>query len=178
MKELILKVERWAQDRNLINGCKPIDQAMKLFSEAGELADNIGKGRDIKDDVGDCAVVAIIVSKQLSKSIVDELSFDRLNWAEDTNKQLVLKLMQTICEFNESASLGYWHYGIARRLFNILGAIARNHKTTLEECLSVAYNDISERRGILWNGIFVKTTDDNYDDIKSMFDKSIEDNFN
>ena len=56
MKELILKVEQWAQDRNLINGCKPIDQAMKLFSEAGELADNIGKGRDIKDDVGDVLV--------------------------------------------------------------------------------------------------------------------------
>jgi len=177
VKELILKVEQWAQDRNLINGCKPIDQAMKLFSEAGELADNIGKGRDIKDDVGDVTVVLTIISKQLGESLTD-FNFENLEWAEGENKQLVQRLMQSLCEFTESASNGYFHYGIARRLFNILNAIARNHKTTLEECLSVAYNDISERMGILWNGIFVKTTDDNYDDIKSMFDKSIEDNFN
>ena len=43
MKELILKIEQWAEDRNIIKGSQPIDQAMKLFSEFGELADNVGK---------------------------------------------------------------------------------------------------------------------------------------
>lgn len=162
MNELILKIEQWAEDRNLIKGSDPLSQAMKLFSEAGELADNIGKGRCVKDDIGDCAVVAIIISKQLDKSVASELAFDRLTWAEDTNKQLTLRLIQTICEFNESASLGYWHYGIARRLFNILNAIAANHKTTLEECLAVAYNDIKDRKGIMHDGIFIKESDPRY----------------
>ena len=175
MKELILKVEQWAQDRNLINGCKPIDQAMKLFSEAGELADNIGKGRDIKDDVGDVLVVMIIISKQLGATLS---SFNAPEWAEDTNKKLLLKLQGSLVDYVELAQYKSFPSGIVKRILNILNGIAQNHKTTLEECLSVAYNDISERRGILWNGIFVKTTDDNYDDIKSMFDKSIEDNFN
>ena len=45
MNELIQKIEQWATDRNIIKGSKPIDQAMKLFSEFGELADNVGKYR-------------------------------------------------------------------------------------------------------------------------------------
>ncbi|MFZ2966214.1 MAG: MazG-like family protein, partial [Leuconostoc falkenbergense] len=69
MNELIAKIEQWAEDRNIIKGSKPIDQAMKLFSEFGELADNVGKGRDCRDDIGDCAVVLIIMCKQLNKPI-------------------------------------------------------------------------------------------------------------
>ena len=36
IEELVLLIEQWAEDRNIINGTKPIDQAMKLFSEFGE----------------------------------------------------------------------------------------------------------------------------------------------
>ncbi len=38
MKELILNIEQWAEDRNIIKGAKPLDQAMKLFAEFGELS--------------------------------------------------------------------------------------------------------------------------------------------
>ena len=170
MKELILKVEQWAQDRNLINGCKPIDQAMKLFSEAGELADNIGKGRDIKDDVGDVLVVMIIISKQLGATLS---SFNAPEWAEDTNKKLLLKLQGSLVDYVELAQYKSFQSGIVKRILNILNGIARNHKTTLEECLSVAYDDIKYRKGIMHNGIFIKSTDPVYDSIV----KSIEDNY-
>ena len=170
MKELILKVEQWAQDRNLINGCKPIDQAMKLFSEAGELADNIGKGRDIKDDAGDVLVVLIVISKQLGATLT---AFDAPQWAEDTNKKLMLKLNGSLVEFIEWAEYKSFPSGIVKRILNILNGIARNHKTTLEECLSVAYNDIKDRKGIMHNGTFIKSTDPVYDSIV----KSIEDNY-
>ena len=54
MNELIAKIEQWAEDRNIIKGSKPIDQAMKLFfKNLDELADNVGKGRDCRDDLGD-----------------------------------------------------------------------------------------------------------------------------
>ena len=170
MKELILKVEQWAQDRNLINGCKPIDQAMKLFSEAGELADNIGKCRDIKDDVGDVLVVMIIIAKQLGATLS---SFNAPEWAEDTNKKLLLKLQGSLVEYAEWAEYKSFPSGIVKRILNILNGIARNHKTTIEECLSVAYNDIKDRKGIMHNGTFIKSTDPVYDSIV----KSIEDNY-
>lgn len=69
MEQLIKQIEQWAEDRNIIKGSKPIDQAMKLFSEFGELADNVGKGRDCRDDIGDIFVVLTIICKQLGSSI-------------------------------------------------------------------------------------------------------------
>ena len=170
MKELILKVEQWAADRNLIAGCQPIDQAMKLFSEAGELADNIGKGRCVKDDIGDVAVVLTIITKQLGKTLAD---VDAPQWAEGDNKTLMLKLQNSLTDFVECATFGGFSYGLCRRILNILNAIARNHKTTLEECLAVAYDDIKDRKGVMYNGVFVKSTDPAYNDVI----KSIESNF-
>lgn len=34
---LVQSIEQWAEDRNIIKGAKPIDQAMKLFSELMEV---------------------------------------------------------------------------------------------------------------------------------------------
>ena len=33
-----------------------MSQTLKLVAEVGELCDNVNKGRDIKDDIGDCLV--------------------------------------------------------------------------------------------------------------------------
>jgi len=109
MQGLINKVEKWAHDRNLINGSDSKTQMLKLISEIGELADNINKGRDCRDDIGDCLVVLTIIAAQ----------------------QII----------------------------------------TLEDCLSVAYNDIKDRNGILWNGVFIKETDNAYTHAKEMVDQ-------
>jgi len=106
MEELINKVEQWAHDQNIINGSDSKTQMLKLISEIGELADNINKGRDCRDDIGDCLVVLTIIAAQ---------------------------------------------QGI-----------------TLMDCLSVAYNDIKQRKGVLYDGVFIKDTDDAYDDAVKM----------
>lgn len=102
MQELINKVEQWAHDRNIINGSDSKTQMLKLISEIGELADSINKGRDCRDDIGDCLVVLTIIAAQ---------------------------------------------QGII-----------------LRDCLSVAYNDIKNRKGVLYDGVFIKDTDSAYDE--------------
>ena len=52
-------ISQWHKDRNLIDGSTDKDQYLKLIQEAGELSDNICKGKDIKDDIGDMMVVLI-----------------------------------------------------------------------------------------------------------------------
>ena len=52
-------ISQWHKDRNLIDGSTDKDQYLKLIQEAGELSDNICKGNDIKDDIGDMMVVLI-----------------------------------------------------------------------------------------------------------------------
>ena len=55
--DLIQKASAWSHDRGIIKNGKIETQALKLVSEMGELADNVAKGRDVKDDIGDCLVV-------------------------------------------------------------------------------------------------------------------------
>jgi len=64
MQELIEKVEQWHVDRNLIDGANDKDQVLKLLQEMGELSDNVCKGNDIRDDLGDMLVVMINIMKR------------------------------------------------------------------------------------------------------------------
>lgn len=69
--ELEIIIGQWHQDRNLINGSTDKDQYMKLIQEAGELSDNICKGKDIKDDIGDIIVVLINIVKRNDLSLTE-----------------------------------------------------------------------------------------------------------
>ena len=61
---LIRQITDWHHDRNLIEGATDKDQYMKLIQECGELSDNICKGNDIKDDIGDIMVVLINIAER------------------------------------------------------------------------------------------------------------------
>ena len=64
MEELVKKVAQWHHDRNLIKGATDKDQFCKLIQEAGELSDNICKGKDMSDDIGDMIVVLINIPER------------------------------------------------------------------------------------------------------------------
>ena len=68
---LIEKVKCWHYDRNLIKGSTDKDQYLKLIQEAGELSDNICKGQDIRDDIGDMLVVLINIAERNNLSLTD-----------------------------------------------------------------------------------------------------------
>lgn len=57
-------VKQWHYDRNLIDGSDDKTQFAKLIQEAGELSDNICKGKDIKDDIGDMLVVLLNIAER------------------------------------------------------------------------------------------------------------------
>ena len=174
MKELIQKIEQWAKERNIILGSKPIDQAMKLFSEFGELADNVGKGRDCRDDIGDVFVVLTIMSRQYGYAILNFFNFDSFDKLSENNKILVQYLAGDLAQFAFSDQLSVY---VLQKILKTLSLIAYNNGYDFKECVQIAYDDISKRQGILWNGVFIKSTDDNYDEIKSMYEKSIENNY-
>ena len=102
-QELIDAITQWAHNRNLVHGSDCKSHTLKLMSEVGELADNINKGADCRDDIGDCIVVLTILAAQKGYSI--------------------------------------------------------------NECLTISYNDIKDRKGIMYHGVFVKSTDARYEAI-------------
>lgn len=167
MNELIAKIEQWANDRNIIKGSKPIDQAMKLFSEFGELADNVGKGRDCRDDIGDFAVVMTIIMAQCGLSFHAYTSDLTLQSNYDL-KYNVSQLAENMTEFvSDIASNDLISDDSDAFIWCIewLNVIALQVGTTLEECLQIAYDDIKDRKGIMSNGVFIKESDSAYESV-------------
>ena len=76
------KIRQWAEDRNLIEGSKPINQVSKLVEELGELATGVNKNKTdlIADGVGDAVVVLTILAKQCGMNIEDciELAWNEI----------------------------------------------------------------------------------------------------
>ena len=64
-------IKQWHRDRNLIDGANDKDQLAKLIQEMGELSDNICKGKDIRDDIGDMIVVLINIAERNDISITE-----------------------------------------------------------------------------------------------------------
>ena len=64
LPSLINDVTIWHYNRNLINGSSDKDQFHKLIQECAELSDNMCKGRDIRDDIGDILVVLINIAER------------------------------------------------------------------------------------------------------------------
>lgn len=176
MQDLIAKIEQWAEDRNIINGSKPIDQAMKLFSEFGELADNVGKGRDCRDDIGDCAVVMTIIMAQCGLSFhayAENLKFI----SQYDIKYNVSQLGSNISEFVSDIATNYEISDSSDAFIwciEYLNVIAMQIGSSLEECVQIAYDDIKDRHGYMKNGIFIKLSDMTSDD-RNEYEKSIND---
>lgn len=57
IEQLISACTKWSEDRLIFKNGRRETQMLKLMEEMGELASNIAKGRDVRDDLGDCLVV-------------------------------------------------------------------------------------------------------------------------
>ena len=71
---LIQDIIEWHYDRNLIDGSTDKDQFCKLIQECGELSDNLCKGADIRDDIGDIMVVLINIAERNALTISECLN--------------------------------------------------------------------------------------------------------
>ena len=163
MENLIKQIEQWAEDRNIINGTKPIDQAMKLFSEFGELADNVGKGRDCRDDIGDVFVVLTIITKQCERRLFDYIDGISAMLRHPHNKECVSELANHLSNFVSWLTIPE-NFNGEKLIYSVkvLMSICENSGYTLSECLEIAYNDIKDRKGVVYNGLFIKESDPAY----------------
>ena len=173
MNELIQKIEQWANDRNIIKGSKPIDQAMKLFSEFGELADNVGKDRDCRDDIGDVFVVLTIMAKQADMDIAFSVSRKSLPLNEPL-KVLVARLSDSLTTLALSTQENRMPIYALNDSISWLKLICLSCRYTLEECVQIAYNDIKDRKGVMSNGVFIKESDPAYASIIASIESNCE----
>ena len=154
MYELKQKVINWAKEKKLIKPENAYKQALKMFSEIGEVADAICKEdkENLQMEIGDVYVTLIILAKQLDINLSVKIKSAKIfpdylcDLIENANQ--ILFLIYT----NE---LGVETY-IEHALID-LNAIALGNQLNLNNCLQSAYNKISKRIGKTVNGTFIKS---------------------
>lgn len=172
MQKLIKQIEQWAEDRNLIQGSTPQKQFLKLSEEIGELITGHNKQNleIIKDSIGDCFVVLVILSKQTDYT---ELESDLLEGFEchqlprEPYKQNKLDNLRFIL-INQGylAQYLFEQEGNIAEIYNAIGLIVYNlvhysyaQGLDFRDCLHHAYNQIKDRKGRMIDGVFIKEED-------------------
>jgi hypothetical protein len=142
-------IKQWGADRGItINGTHR-GQWLKLVSELGELCDNLAKGRDIKDDIGDMLVVVLMICEIHKIKIKSPICNRKFSGDENTILNSLLINITVIQEFPDVIGV----FGI----INSLAALAQSNATSLDECMEIAYDDIKDRKGFLnAEGVFIK----------------------
>ena len=99
---------------------------------------------------------------------MEELNYEKLigQWHRDRNlidgssdKDQYMKLIQEAGELSDSLCKGKdIKDDIGDMMVVLINIMVRNN-LTMDECLSVAYNDIKDRKGKMVDGVFVKEGD-------------------
>lgn len=166
LQELVEKVLTWSYDRNIINGSDFYRQYMKAQSEMGELAEAYlkeDKG-EIKDAIGDVLVCLINLSEQCDINLV----FKPTKYTSFTEVPGLLLQAQVHMGNLADALLKGEKEDTERYINNaiyVLDLVASKLQLTLQECLESAYDSIKDRKGVMFQGVFVKESDENYERI-------------
>lgn len=156
MEELIEKVEQWATDRNL-HTASPQGQALKVVEEFTEtlMAHEDNDTDEVIDGIGDTYVTLIILCKQLDidfwRCMKSEAKyFQDIKYAPDAMNWLVSGVAK---DDKRSVEVG------VESTINVLEHLIKLYELTPKQCLSAAYDEIKDRKGMMIDGTFVKYED-------------------
>lgn len=168
LTQLIKNIENWAEARNLIEGSTPKKQFIKLMEEFGELCAGIARNdkEKIKDSIGDCGVVIIILTKQLHASNLGVITaYKAADCITENSETICLRASSVLGSASSFLMYMTSSYsrsrlaGILLRFIYYISKIALNFGLNFENCLISAYNEIKDRKGRMIDGVFVKEGD-------------------
>ncbi|AXF41798.1 hypothetical protein EPa61_48 [Pseudomonas phage EPa61] len=156
-------VVKWGSDRNLIKGSSAKDQFLKLVEEFAEVCEAYIQNNtaEVKDGIGDVMVVATIMAAQLGENLFDHMSAfvlaveRRPSYGEDL--KLLGDLAGSLARGNRWLAIKSLVMAVAS-LFDA----AEEHDTSMLECYQAAYDTIKDRKGVMYNGVFIKESDERY----------------
>lgn len=153
------QIEGWGHARNIINGADAKSQFFKLVSELGEWAEGvtIGDRDEVIDGIGDAFVVMTIMSRQLGSDIITLHADATTSGFPHTD----LSLLALLGRLADNLAKGQDDDAKARigQLAVALVKTALRYGLDVNTCLLRAYNDIKDRVGVMYNGVYVKSTD-------------------
>lgn len=155
--ELNKKIIEWAKEREIDKKGTIQGQAIKTIEEMSELIKGICKDNVdlIKDSIGD-VYVTLVIGCMLNNNAICE------NYVQDfgryrTKENMIEKISGEM--FNLSGCYEPYKDSFVAKLVRLLESIAIEYNTNLRECVELAYDEISSRKGKMINGVFVKEAD-------------------
>ncbi|MBF0752123.1 MULTISPECIES: MazG-like family protein [unclassified Pasteurella] len=166
LQQLIKNIELWAEDRNLIEGSTPQKQFIKLMEEFGELCSGVSKNKPdvVKDSIGDCFVVMVILAAQRGKNealVAEELILESHSFKSEIEDSLLdtfrcfAHLAEALTESDEEKSVGL----LFEFCFTGLLEAANYFDLDFKTCVQSAWEEIKDRKGKMIDGVFVKEGD-------------------
>ena len=160
--ELVGLTRKWFLDRHIEEG--DVDkQTIKLFEEAGELSGAYlrGHSKEIKDGIGDVAVVVVGLSMLLNFD-TEKVFFEDTKIPFHTSIEGGISgmlLNGTELFFNKQLNDKFGAKFNLARVLNHLIAICDLMDYKFEECFEMAYNEIKDRKGRWVKGVWIKEKD-------------------
>ena len=158
LQQLIKNIEQWAEDRNLIEGSTPQKQFIKLMEEFGELCSGVAKNKPdvIKDSIGDCFVVAVILKCQFGTN----LFIHHVSLNKNVDVSLILARVARDAALIPKSDLSAQVKleiicGVVRHLMDVSFLL----DVDFESCVQAAWDEIKDRKGRMIDGVFVKEWD-------------------
>lgn len=167
MKELINKIEQWGKDRELDKKGTVQGQQIKTAEEISELIKGISKNNLslIKDSIGDVFVTLVIGNMLNYKLDLIEIyeksnkevqkNTEKILNLKDPKKEIIICMAIGICDLLSNDYCGKF---FKNTICNLIG-ICKVYDFDFIDCVEVAYKEISNRKGKMINGMFVKEGD-------------------
>lgn len=159
----------WADKREILKSSTAKHQLAKLLEEYGELVSGYLKGdvAKVKDSIGDCVVVAVIMQGLTDRNAKLFDNFINPANCEKSKMRLEDAVIAPAEHLGRCATFVHGDNPLVRnnlwtdlrQMVRILCNIAYHYETTLDECLRLAYDEIKDRKGIMRDGVFVKVSD-------------------
>lgn len=175
LNELERATLQWSYDRGILTNGKATTQALKLMSEAGELAKNLNEEKDIRDDIGDCLVVLTNLAN-ITKTSLDACGLHQLRFREHPledyfERAIILDFQSNLGKLCDNVAKGLSIEVDIKLALISLQEICNFYELSMVECWNLAYNDIKDRKGFLnEHGNFIKSTDKNYQQLLLEFE--------
>lgn len=161
MRELNKKIIEWAKEREIDKKGTVERQSIKTAEEISELIKGICKNDIdlIKDSIGD-VYVTLVIGNMLSIQLDLEEYYNDVREALRTDI-IEEKEAEILCLLDVSRDIlenGYFEDQIFDSMGNLM-AMAYIYDLDFKDCVEFAYNEISNRKGKMIDGQFVKESD-------------------
>ncbi|QOV06261.1 putative NTP pyrophosphohydrolase [Burkholderia phage Maja] len=175
------RIRQWASDRNLIKGSDSKSQFLKLQSEKGELSNGIlvADPDEIIDGIGDTSVVLTIIAAQNGVELTNDSIYEKVTYMNGIVERscsfidAMLSLDSQIGKLGDAIAKGQSVEAPIQKSILQLNFLAQMYHVQMgvepsnayKFSLDRAWDDIKDRKGVMYNGVFVKSTDERYEAI-------------